>query len=97
MSHVFMVISLMKKFLYAMVLHVCTYIYICVYIYIYIYICIYVYYSSTVYHVGPNGWTQVWAGDTTDMFYKYYPLKTTKSIDEDKEKEVVSKIGGHGA
>jgi hypothetical protein len=51
-----------------------------------------------VYHVGPNGWTQVWAGDTTDMFYKYYPLKkNTKSIDENLEKEVVSKIGGHGA
>mmetsp|Transcript_1062 Transcript_1062/g.1184 ORF Transcript_1062/g.1184 Transcript_1062/m.1184 type:complete len:295 (+) Transcript_1062:197-1081(+) len=53
--------------------------------------------TNNVYHVGPNGWTQVWAGDTTDMFYKYYPLKTTKSIDEDKEKAVVSKIGGHGA
>ena len=26
-----------------------------------------------MYHVGPNGWTQVWAGDTTEMFYKYYP------------------------
>lgn len=53
--------------------------------------------SYPVYHVGPNGWTQVWAGDTTDMFYKYYPLKPTKSIDENLEKEVVSKIGGHGA
>jgi hypothetical protein len=28
-----------------------------------------------VYHVGPNGWTQVWKGDTTDMYYNYYPIK----------------------
>ena len=53
--------------------------------------------SPTVYHVGPNGWTQVWAGDTTDMFYKYYPLKNTKTIEVEKE-EVPGPIGSrHGA
>ena len=29
---------------------------------------------NNVYHVGENGWTQVWKGDTTDMYYNYYPL-----------------------
>ena len=28
-----------------------------------------------VYHVGEKGWTQVWRGDTNDMYYGYYPLK----------------------
>lgn len=28
---------------------------------------------NNVYHVGPNGWKQVWKGDTTQMFYEYYP------------------------
>ena len=51
---------------------------------------------SSVYHVGPNGWTQVWAGDTTDMFYKYYPLKNTKTIEAEKE-VVEPRKGGHGA
>ena len=32
--------------------------------------------SILVYHVGPNGWTKVWSGDTTNMYYEYYPLKT---------------------
>lgn len=54
----------------------------------------------TVYHVGPNGWTQVWAGDTTDMYYKYYPLKNTKSIETEEEKanqEAAAMTFGHGA
>jgi 20S proteasome subunit beta 5 len=34
---------------------------------------------NNVYHVGPNGWTKVWAGDTTDMYYKYYPLEAPLS------------------
>ena len=40
---------------------------------------------NNVYHVGPNGWTQVWAGDTTEMFYKYYPIEgplKTKTIEQ---------------
>ena len=55
---------------------------------------------NAVYHVGPNGWTQVWAGDTTDMFYKYYPLKNTKSIETEEEKkaqQIAAVTFGHGA
>lgn len=33
------------------------------------------YVSLAVYHVGENGWTQVWAGDTTKMYYNYYPAE----------------------
>ena len=29
-----------------------------------------------VYHVGENGWTKVWSGDTTEMYYGYYPVET---------------------
>jgi hypothetical protein len=25
--------------------------------------------------VGENGWTKVWSGDTTDMYYQYYPVQ----------------------
>ena len=28
-----------------------------------------------VYYVSEKGWTQVWAGDTTDMYYGYYPIE----------------------
>jgi 20S proteasome subunit beta 5 len=28
---------------------------------------------NNVYHVKEDGWVQVWAGDTTDMYYNYYP------------------------
>ena len=31
--------------------------------------------KSAVYHVGEKGWTQVWRGDTNDMYYGYYPIK----------------------
>jgi hypothetical protein len=31
-----------------------------------------------VYHVGENGWTKVWSGDTTEMFYEYYPVEQVK-------------------
>jgi hypothetical protein len=54
----------------------------------------------TVYHVGPNGWTQVWAGDTTDMFYKYYPIKDSKSVETESDKkaqEAAAMSFGHGA
>ena len=27
-----------------------------------------------VYYVSEKGWTQVWKGDTTDMYYGYYPI-----------------------
>lgn len=28
---------------------------------------------NNVYHVKEDGWVQVWAGDTTDMYYNHYP------------------------
>jgi len=28
---------------------------------------------NNVYHVKEDGWVQVWRGDTTDMYYNYYP------------------------
>jgi hypothetical protein len=31
-----------------------------------------------VYHVGPDGWRKVWSGDTTEMFYEYYPVQQVK-------------------
>jgi len=31
-----------------------------------------------VYHVSENGWTKVWSGDTTEMFYEYYPVEQVK-------------------
>lgn len=35
---------------------------------------------NNVYHVGEQGWTKVWSGDTTEMFYEYYPVQQiTKS------------------
>jgi 20S proteasome subunit beta 5 len=35
---------------------------------------------NNVYHVGEQGWTKVWSGDTTEMFYEYYPMQqVTKS------------------
>jgi hypothetical protein len=37
------------------------------------------YCNFVVYHVGPNGWTQVWRGDTTEMYYNYYPLEAPLS------------------
>ena len=40
-----------------------------------------------VYHVGENGWTQVWAGDTTEMYYKYYPLEAAVSAAAVQEQE----------
>ena len=39
----------------------------------------YFFFFFIVYHVGENGWTQVWRGDTNDMFYGYYPLKENSS------------------
>jgi hypothetical protein len=42
----------------------------------------------------------VWAGDTTDMYYKYYPLKNTKSIETEEEKanqEAAAMTFSHGA
>lgn len=27
-----------------------------------------------------NGWVQVWSGDTTPMYYEYYPLKVQQRI-----------------
>lgn len=56
--------------------------------------------TRAVYHVGPNGWTQVWAGDTTDMFYKYYPIKDPKSVETESDKkaqEAASMSFSHGA
>jgi len=40
---------------------------------------------NNVYHVGENGWTQVWSQDTHDMFYKYYPVEqiTASKIEKD--------------
>ena len=35
---------------------------------------------NNVYHVGPDGWTQVHRGDTTQMFYEYYPEKVIEKI-----------------
>ena len=35
---------------------------------------------NNVYHVGPNGWTQVHRGDTTQMFYEYYPDKIQDKV-----------------
>jgi 20S proteasome subunit beta 5 len=29
---------------------------------------------NNVYHVGPNGWTQVNRGDTMEMYFRYYPV-----------------------
>ena len=49
-----------------------------------------------VYHVTENGWVQVWSGDTTPMYYEYYPLKVQKRITSeesgggDEEMKVVS-------
>ena len=37
--------------------------------YLYTHTCMY-----TVYYVSEKGWTQVWKGDTTDMYYGYYPI-----------------------
>lgn len=31
---------------------------------------------NNVYHVTENGWVKVWSGDTTPMYYNYYPIKT---------------------
>jgi 20S proteasome subunit beta 5 len=45
---------------------------------------------NNVYHVGENGWTKVWAGDTTSMYYNYYPLDaplSTSVVTEDGEEE----------
>lgn len=28
-----------------------------------------------MYHVTENGWVKVWSGDTTPMYYEYYPIK----------------------
>jgi hypothetical protein len=38
-----------------------------------------------VYHVTENGWVQVWSGDTTSMYYEYYPLKVQKQIAQTSE------------
>ena len=29
---------------------------------------------TIVYHMGPDGWKHVWATDTHEMFFKYYPV-----------------------
>ena len=42
---------------------------------------------NNVYHVGENGWTQVWKGDTPDMFYGYYPNGPFPVKDDKGEKE----------
>ena len=42
---------------------------------------------NNVYHVGENGWTQVWKGDTHDMFYGYYPNGPFPVKDDKGEKE----------
>ena len=35
-----------------------------------------------MYYVSEKGWTQVWAGDTTDMYYGYYPIvKKTLAVE----------------
>lgn len=39
-----------------------------------------------MYHVGENGWTHVWAGDTTDMYYEYYPVKGKGTVDGEEVK-----------
>lgn len=38
---------------------------------------------NNVYHVGEHGWTQVWRGDTNDMYYGYYPVKGKAGQAED--------------
>lgn len=48
-----------------------------------------------VYHVGENGWTQVWRGDTTDMYYKYYPLEAPLS--QTTEEGPLEEVKGEGA
>ena len=40
---------------------------------------------NNVYHVGPNGWTKVWSGDTTPMYYNYYPLPEKSSEEKMSE------------
>lgn len=35
---------------------------------------------NNVYHVGPDGWTRVHRGDTTQMFYEYYPDKVIEKV-----------------
>jgi 20S proteasome subunit beta 5 len=35
---------------------------------------------NNVYHVKADGWTQVHAGDTTQMFYEYYPDKIQDKV-----------------
>jgi 20S proteasome subunit beta 5 len=37
-------------------------------------------FAVAVYHVGANGWTQVWSGDTNDMYYEYYPLPQPPAV-----------------
>jgi 20S proteasome subunit beta 5 len=32
---------------------------------------------NNLYHVGPNGWTKIWSGDTNEMYYNYYPKPNT--------------------
>jgi 20S proteasome subunit beta 5 len=34
---------------------------------------------NNVYYVGPNGWQKVWSGDTTQMFYEYYPVSKVEA------------------
>jgi hypothetical protein len=36
--------------------------------------------TNNVYHVKADGWTQVHAGDTTQMFYEYYPDKIQDKV-----------------
>jgi hypothetical protein len=43
---------------------------------------------SSVYHVTENGWVQVWSGDTTPMYYEYYPLKAKKQTESGGEEEM---------
>jgi 20S proteasome subunit beta 5 len=33
---------------------------------------------NNVYHVGENGWTQVFRGDNNDTYYECYPLEAKK-------------------
>jgi hypothetical protein len=37
--------------------------------------------------VRENGWVKVWSGDTTPMYYNYYPLKVKAEEGEGEMKE----------
>jgi hypothetical protein len=41
-----------------------------------------------VYFVNEKGWTHVWAGDTTDMYYEYYPIERKLIKNQPQESEL---------